>query len=243
MPAPKDRPDLGLVRRTKDALNRGRLISRALRKMGRQEREIAALRSILAKKDSGDQDVGVKPENVIWVFGSGRTGSSWLTFMMGSLPEHTRWNEPMIGYLFGHLYYERGWTRQDAKHFILGDDYEEFWLNSIRSLLLNGATARFPERVEKGYLVIKEPHGSIGAPLLMKALPESRMVFLVRDPRDVAASTLDAHRKGSRPSQRRRAKRPELFEKNTRADEQPDAFVQSRAKGYLRDIRFTEQAY
>ncbi len=45
----------------------------------------------------------------------------------------------------------------------------------------------------------------------MKA-PESRIVFLIRDPRDVAASALDAHGKGSRPSEWRRTKRPELFE-------------------------------
>ncbi len=214
----------------------------ATRRLIRQEQELAALRSILAKRDSG-QDVGIRPENIVWVFGSGRTGSSWLTFMMGALPDHTRWNEPMIGYLFGHLYYQRGWTRQDTKHFILGDDYKEFWLSSVRSLVLDGGTARFPERAEEGYLVIKEPHGSIGAPLLMKALPESRMIFLVRDPRDVVASALDAHRKGSRPSERRRTKRPELFENDTEADEQPDAFARSRAKAYLQDVKLTEQAY
>ncbi len=200
------------------------------------------MRSLLAKRDDGD-DVGIQPENVVWVFGSGRTGSSWLTFMMGSLPDHTRWNEPMIGYLFGHLYYERGWTRQDAKHFILGDDYGEIWLNSIRSLLLNGAIARFPERGEKGYLVIKEPHGSMGAPLLMKALPESRMIFLVRDPRDVAASRLDAHSKGSWASKRRIMKQPELSEQNTQADQRPDAFVKGQAKSYAQNIKLTKQAY
>ena len=36
----------------------------------------------------------------------------------------------------------------------------------------------------------------MGAPLLMEALPESRMILLVRDPRDVAASTLDAAKEG-----------------------------------------------
>ena len=110
----KNRTDLGLVQRIKAALNRGVRISQALRKMGRQEQEIAALRSILAKREVGE-DVGLPPENVIWVFGSGRTGSSWLTFMMGALPDHTRWNEPLIGYLFGHLYYEQAWHRQDTK--------------------------------------------------------------------------------------------------------------------------------
>jgi hypothetical protein len=207
-----------------------------------REQEIAALRAMIAKRDAGG-DAGFRPENVVWVFGSGRTGSSWLAFMMEALPDHTRWNEPMIGYLFGHLYYKRGWTRQDAKHFILADGYRELWLHTVRRLLLDGATARFPERAEKGYLVIKEPHGSVGAPLLMEALPESRMIFLVRDPRDVAASKVDAHRKGSRPSKRRIAKRPELFEKGTPADERPDAFIASQAKTYLSDIELTKQAY
>jgi hypothetical protein len=31
----------------------------------------------------------------------------------------------------------------------------------------------------------------------MEALPESRMIFLIRDPRDRTASALDAARKGS----------------------------------------------
>jgi hypothetical protein len=225
------------------------LLKRANRKLARQERELAALRAMLAEGVAGDpayrsaRPEGVLPENVVWVFGSGRTGSSWLTFMMGALPDHTRWNEPRVGYLFGDLYYRVGWTRQDAKHFILADDYEKFWLGSARGLVLDGGTARFPERAGGGYLVIKEPHGSVGAPLLMKALPESRMVFLVRDPRAVMASSLDAHKKGSRPSQRRVAKRPELFEKNTEADEQADVFIQAQAGNYLRDIELSEQAY
>jgi Sulfotransferase family len=225
-------------------------LRKANRKLARQERELAALRAMLAKRVAGGGRAGddrrpggaIRAENVVWVFGSGRTGSSWLTFMMGSLPDHTRWNEPRVGYLFGDLYH-RVWTRQDTKHFILGDDYEEFWLGSARGLVLDGGTARFPERAEGGYLVIKEPHGSMGAPLLMKALPESRMIFLVRDPRAVMASSLDAHKKGSRPSKRRIAKRPELFEKDTEADEQPNAFIEAQAKNYLRDIELSKQAY
>jgi hypothetical protein len=191
------------------------------------------------ERDIRNREEGVRPENVVWIFGSGRTGSSWLAFMMGDLPDHTRWNEPLVGYLFGHLYYQRAEHRMDRKHFILSDDYKESWLSSARALVLDGATARFPERARNGYLVIKEPHGSLGAPLLAEALPESRMVFLVRDPRDVVASALDAHRKGSWPQQRlgREPRGHALIEEN------PDLFVQRRAQGYLRDIRHSHKAY
>ncbi len=123
----KNRAGLGLARAKKALVNRvsSRQVRQANRKLARQEQELAALRAMLAKREAGGQAEGIRPENVVWVFGSGRTGSSWLTFMMGALPDHTRWNEPLIGYLFGHLYYERAWPRQDKKHFILANDYDE----------------------------------------------------------------------------------------------------------------------
>jgi hypothetical protein len=233
----KNRAGLGLARAKKALVYRvgSPELVQATRKLARQEQELAALRAMLAKRDAGGQVEGIPPENVVWVFGSGRTGSSWLTFMMATLPAHTRWNEPRVGSMFGYLYYEVAWTRQATKHFILANDYEETWLSSLRSLVLSGALTRFPERVEGGYVVIKEPHGSIGAPLLMKALPESRMIFLVRDPRDVVASALAVTLvpKGGR----NRASRVRKVEA------QAEKYVRQRAKTYLRDIKNTEQAY
>lgn len=211
-------------------------LKQAQRNLEKLERENAALRSMLARRESGQAEGGVRPENVVWIFGSGRTGSSWLSLMMGSLPDHSRWNEPLVGYLFGHLYYERAEPRQDRNlHLILANGYRETWLNTARALVLQGAAARFPERTQKGYVVIKEPHGSVGAPLLMQALPESRMVFLVRDPRDVVASALHVSfvRKGGRD----RSSRVE------RARERPEAFIASRADTYCRDISHTKLAY
>ena len=64
-------------------------------------------------------------------------------------------------------------------------------------IVLEGANARFSELGENGYLAIKEPNGSIGAPLLAEAFPESLMILLVRDPRDVVSSAMAAQRKGS----------------------------------------------
>jgi hypothetical protein len=83
------------------------------------------------------------------------------------------------------------------KDYALGDDYREAWIHSIRNFVLEGANARFSELGENGYLAIKEPNGSIGAPLLAEAFPESLMILLVRDPRDVVSSAMAAQRKGS----------------------------------------------
>lgn len=84
-----------------------------------------------------------------------------------------------------------------------------------------------------GYLVIKDPWGSIGAPLLMEALPESRMIFLVRDPRDVVASILHVTFLRETPSTPRWQK----------AEEQTDDFVREEAEFYLGSISRTRQAY
>jgi hypothetical protein len=201
-----------------------------------QKEEIAALRARLARREAGDELEGVNPERIVWVFGSGKTGSTWLSDIMKVLPHHTRWNEPHVGYLFGHLYYRRDLSARD--NFILGSDFRETWLDAIRNLVLEGATARYPEVAEKGgYLVIKEPHGSIGAPLLMEALPESRMIFLVRDPRDVAASALHTRLEGARGGPANRADRIAMVA------EQPEEFIRVRATTYLRDIQHTKQAY
>ena len=174
-------------------VRRKRLRKNQLRNKVRMlRRQNARLTARLMRAGPADKE-GVRAEDVVWILGSGRTGSSWLSFMMGEMPRHARWNEPLVGYLFAHAYYERGEHRLDERYFVLGDDYKDTWLGALRSLVLDGAAARFPEVDEGGgYVVIKEPHGSRGASFLSEALPESRMILLVRDPRDVAISALHA---------------------------------------------------
>ena len=139
-------------------------------------------------------------EQLIWMLGSPRTGSTWISAIMDEMDNQSRWDEPQVGLLFGSFFHEKigeGSDLQNRPAFILGEPYREAWLNSIRNFVLDGAAARYP-RLETGqYIVIKEPNGALGAPLIMEAMPESRMIFLLRDPRDVISSWVDAFKKGS----------------------------------------------
>jgi hypothetical protein len=181
---------------------------------------------------------GVLAENIVWIFGTGRSGSTWLGSMMAGIEGYAMWNEPLVGNLFGNFYYFRVGNRKLGRHSILGEPYKETWLGPMRDLVLGGAAARFPEVVGGGYLIIKEPNGSIGSPLLMEALPESRMIFLIRDPRDVVASSMDAHSEGSWLSERREGQR-----RASKLDRNPNAYARMRANSYVQQIEKTRQAY
>ncbi|HEY6713699.1 MAG TPA: sulfotransferase [Rubrobacter sp.] len=183
----------------------------------------------------GPSAVGVAPENMIWIFGTGRTGSTWLAAMMEEPDGHDVWFEPRVGTVFDPQRFQR----HGGKHFILASQYKDVWLRSIRNFILDGANARFPE-LDGGYLAVKEPGGSVGAGLIMEALPESGMVLLIRDPRDVVASWLDATRKGGWQTRRRGegGRRAESL-----AETKPNAFVRRHANAYLQHVGSARRAY
>ena len=213
-------------------------LARVRMRLEEKEREIAGLRQRLAAP--APRSGGVDPENVVWIFCSNRSGSTWLSSMMGEIEGHEVWNEPLVGKLFGDLYYAGAAGHQKVKHYILGDYHKGSWLDSIQSFVLSEATARFPEVAEGGYLIIKEPNGSIGAPLLSEAMPASRVIFLVRDPRDVAASGLDAARKGSWQYENAADRG---WKREALADNQPDVWVRRRAQNYVRHAGKARDAY
>ncbi|TCJ20693.1 glycosyltransferase [Rubrobacter taiwanensis] len=138
-------------------------------------------------------------EQFVWIFGSPRTGSTWLSRIVQEQPDQSLWFEPYVGALFGQ-FYERLKNDErllNSRPFILGEPYREEWLRAIRTFILDGAEVRFPKLKRDQFLFVKEPNGSIGAPLIMESMPNSRLVFLIRDSRDVVASRLDAMREGS----------------------------------------------
>src|SRR5215210_4756923 len=233
---------LGLGRAVRRAGKRSRTLTRVygrlLGERGRAYLELDRLRSRFTGE--GKRTGGVDPEKMVWIFGSGRSGSTWLRSMMGEMSGVRIWEEPMVGRLFGEFYARTPKENLRSADFVMGDPIRKGWIESVRNFVLAGARYSNPRLGAEEYLVIKEPNGSVGAPLLMEALPESRMILLVRDPRDVVASVLDAAREGGWLYESRRGR---TGTRRGKVDRRPDSFVRERAKVYRRGVESARRAY
>lgn len=158
---------------------------------------------------------------------------------MGELKGHRVWEEPMVGRLFGEFYDRAPAANRRSADFVMGDPIRKGWTRSVRNFVLDGASYSHPGLGPEDYLIIKEPNGSVGAPIIMQALPEAGMILLIRDPRDVVASVLDAARKGGwlQDWQGADPRRDAL------ADRNPDRFVRRRAKTYMQSVENAVRAY
>jgi hypothetical protein len=174
----------------------------------------------------------VDPNNIIWILGSPRTGSTWLSRILGELENHSVWNEPHFGVILARNYIVNK-EHLIRKDFILSEPYRDVWIRSMRNLFLDVCEARFPNIRPRHYLVVKEPNGSLSAPLIMEAFPESKLMFLIRDGRDVVASVLDATRKGGWDKRG-------IHEASKQSDEK---FVEQLALNYVAHIGAVKEAY
>jgi LPS sulfotransferase NodH len=175
-------------------------LARAQRRIQKLQRSTPVNDGQITRPDGDDRGAetgGINPENMVWVLGSPRTGSTWLGEILGEPGGHALWKEPFFGVLLNsrNNLAHRGYV--NSKQFLLGEPYREVWIGSMRRLFLDVGRAKFPNISPKHHLIIKEPNGSMSASLILEAFPESKLVFLVRDSRDVVASLLDAAQKGS----------------------------------------------
>lgn len=77
-----------------------RAVGRVARRLGVEEELTRAYRKALSLRLSIPEKK-VLPENMIWIFGTGRSGSTWIARMLRDLRGYALWNEPLVGHMLG----------------------------------------------------------------------------------------------------------------------------------------------
>lgn len=140
---------------------------------------------------------------LVWLFGPPRSGTTWLHGMIRAHPDVDGPNEPLLGAHLGitdaaanpgrpgpeRLLTDTSAARND---YLLAAEHEAVWAPIIADLVHARCLAPYRRVLGRGgRVVVKEPHGAHACALLHRITPESRCLFIVRDPRDVLDSVLD----------------------------------------------------
>jgi hypothetical protein len=122
------------------------------------------------------------------------SGSSRSTTRTSDLAWATAKDPPKLGTLADF--------KRRKRDYLFSDRYREHWMPRLRDLISARFEAQAAEDIaeaggiEDPIVVVKEP-GSHAADTIMELFPDSCLIFLLRDGRDVVDSWLDAYRDGS----------------------------------------------
>jgi len=159
----------------------------------------------------------IREDRLAWIFGSSRSGSTWLLRMLSDLRGVVPIDDPHLGH---HLGVWRpiplAWgaceeppqlttlldLMADQPGYFFSERHRDSWWEPLRALI----EARFAAQAEDSggaaangagpTYVVKEP-GSHAAPLLAELFPASKLIFLLRDGRDVVDSWMAAYQDGT----------------------------------------------
>jgi hypothetical protein len=154
---------------------------------------------------------------LVWILGGPRSGSTWLLALLRASPRVVGIDEPWIG---AHIAlsmtsaigvrphrvppgaFRLNDMRAETTDYFFSRRYEPVWRPLLRDLILGRLEAQVADvsretGVRDPVCVIKEPNGSLASDIVMATLPRSRMIFLLRDGRDVIDSELDGLRAGA----------------------------------------------
>ncbi len=92
-------------------------------------------------------------------------------------------------------------AERDKPESFFSSEFEDAWAPPLGKLVMErfmAQTLEYPSEVppSRTIVAIKEPNGSQSADVLMSALPRARLLFLLRDGRDVVDSELAANLEG-----------------------------------------------
>ena len=158
----------------------------------------------------------VDAPDLTWIFGSSRSGSTWLLRMLRRHPDVLGIDETGLGH---HLGLWRpialAWdtpeppelttfmkVKADRPDYFFNEEFADTWRPALAEMFdrrlrvqIDGAAPDWRDDATR--VVIKEPGGSQMASELLQLGEGSRLVFLLRDGRDVVDSWLDAYAEGT----------------------------------------------
>jgi len=129
-------------------------------------------------------------KNIAWIFSTTRSGTTWLGTQLLQYKSTITWHEPYIGRHFG--LFDEHLERSD---YFFSNKHRKSLLPIIRKLILHRTYLH--ANTLKKIIIIKEPNGVHGSKIIMESMPRSRLIYLIRDGRDVVDSLIDAHTKNS----------------------------------------------
>lgn len=129
---------------------------------------------------------------LVWIFSSGRSGTTWLMWLLSHGLDLPKWGEPRVGRMVAGFTRTEKWRSTRGDH-LLSLPHRNVFVAGLRAFVQAAAKEKFGD---ERMVVVKEPNGSEGAPLLAEALPESRVILLMRDMRDALASSFDGKQPG-----------------------------------------------
>ncbi len=128
-------------------------------------------------------------EKLVWVTGSGRSGSTWLATQLLNHPENIIWDEPYVG---SHFTMVRVWKPRRSHLYFFSKAHKNIWVPLFKKLILNRTYSH--TQTFKKNVIIKDPNAGGGMGIILECLPKSKLIFLLRDGRDVVDSQIDAHK-------------------------------------------------
>jgi len=142
-------------------------------------------------------------KKLTWIISSGRSGSSWLVNLLDH-PNNVSWIEPFFGTHLGQIGRKkidpetkkqvsiRIYDRESKRfNYFFSPSHKNNWLPALRKLILARAYSQ-DQTIEKN-VIIKDPTASMSSDIIFECLPNSKLIYLVRDGRDNVDSHMAMH--------------------------------------------------
>jgi len=167
--------------------------------------EVPLLDSLTTKEEE------ILEKKMIWLCAPPRSGTTWLGTQLLNHKENIIWHEPWLGLHLGILrgtlvpgkdYEEKNYrfervldSQAKEGQYFFSPHHKNNWLPALRKLIL-ARTYSHAQSLTKN-IIIKDPVGSNGMDIISECLPNSKIIFLLRDGRDEVDSRMDMHRPDS----------------------------------------------